>query len=1016
MRWIWMRALALMVFALGIAGCPSQSRPDCDSDADCLAGQACVQQVCQDVECKLNSDCTAGEQCLEHACVPIDGCSSDGQCEIGQICVDAACTAGCRVDADCPAELVCIPELGAHGLCAECRQDADCDAGQSCTGNQCRAPCTTSQDCPDGVCDPASGTCVQCLQDAHCTSPEICKDNLCQPGCRSDADCPAGRICDPSSGACIEAECAETDDCQLGQLCIDGACLAGCESSRDCPQDQDCLPDEGAHGVCAECTTDADCSAGQRCANFHCTENCASDADCPAGYCLPEVQVCVTCLDDAHCDPGFICLSGDCLEGCRLDGDCPAGQICGQGLMCRPGCRSDAGCPAGQICDDGACRVGCRADGDCQNGTCDPGTWQCVGFGCTTKDDCQLGQVCIDHQCVAGCEESRDCPDALVCAVQLGPNGTCVDCLTDGDCLDPDFPTCLDHACEPECWEDGDCPADQVCVQLHCVDLPDECVMSIEPQASVDFGAIPIGAAFTVPFSLSNLGGRECGVSEIEVRSGIFPATDFMLGFAPALPLVLGPQQTAQVEVTFAPGSEQDQWATLWVTTDDPDFMVGADNLFTCGFYGVQPGQACIPLSGRGVLLDVQPVPASVDFDRAAQGCGTLPKTVRFYNLGEPVSVTAIGLEQEFDPDFSIGAAPVTPFDVATDFQVEVAFHPQTTGPHANALLIQFGQANLPPLRVPLAGIGVQGDQVVDQFDLPDEVRVDVLWVVDNSGSMGWVQNELASNFSSFIDLAILLGVHFHVGVIATEVNDPESGVGDPPRDVLPGVLVQAPGRPRIITPDTVDPEAAFADNVQVGTCCSDEQEAGLQASWMALSPPLLHDPEANGGFLREDAKLYVIYVSDEEDQSAGPVAFFVDYFLTLKGSAELATLSAICGDSPDGCGGNQVLAEAGDRYVAAMEQTEGTFQSICQDDWSGLMEAIGDHAFAPVRQYVLSRPAAQGTISVTLDGSMVPEASAPYAPDGWTWVPGANAIWFGDYHLPGVGSNIQVDYTALCL
>ena len=61
----------------------------------------------------------------------------------------------------------------------------------------------------------------------------------------------------------------------------------------------------------------------------------------------------------------------------------------------------------------------------------------------------------------------------------------------------------------------------------------------------------------------------------------------------------------------------------------------------------------------------------------------------------------------------------------------------------------------------------------------------------------------------------------------------------------------------------------------------------------------------ANAGFLREDAKLYIICISDEQDQSRGNPDFYVDFFSSIKGyhNTEMLKVSAIVGDAPNGCG-----------------------------------------------------------------------------------------------------------------
>jgi Cys-rich repeat protein len=849
--------------ALG-AGCSTEQRGTaCESDGDCAAGQACVAGLCQDVECKLDSDCAAGERCVDHACRADSGCSSDGECPVGEICVEQRCTAGCRADSDCADGLLCVPDMGEHGICADCRSDADCAQAERCVGFECTAACESDADCPDGYCHAQLSVCVECLADEHCPVGQLCRDNACQSGCRQDADCSAG-----------------------------------------------------------------------------------------------------------------------------------------------------------QICDQGQCRQGCRTDADCDGGTCDPDTWRCVGHECSADDECQLGQLCIDHRCVTGCRVDRDCPPPLVCEAAAGAHGICVECRDDQDCPDPDRPRCVDAQCAPECWDDGDCPESMVCIDGHCQQVAEQCRLELQPAQSVDVGLVPVGASLTTPFVLSNRGGQACALTALELEAWLSVATDFSFGAVPALPFALQPGDSVEIEVVFTPSGAGADTALLRMATEDPALQIGSEYPIYCGLDGILPGHVCLPLFGEGGELELQAVPASLGFGRVQLDCRSRETTVSVYNLGDACSVHDIQLETPYDTAFEIVSAPAAPFALEADdsFEVGLRFAPTAAGPQANALLIESDQSGGTPLRVPLSGRGVFGDQVEDHYVLPDQVRVDVLWVIDNSGSMGEEQAALAENFGWFIGFAVELGVDFHIGVVATEVNEVEYEVGDPSRTVWPGVLVHAPEQPAVITPQTVDPEGAFADNVQLGTCCSDEQEAGLQAAWMALSPPRVNDPEANAGFLRQASKLYLIFVSDEEDQSDGPVDFYVDTFRSLRPNPELLVLSAICGDAPDGCEGSMGTGWPGLRYIDAVEQTDGLFQSICQEDWSELMVAIGEHAFAPVRRYPLSRPAAQDTIAVSLDGRMVPEASAPYAPDGWTYEPGPNAVWFGDQVLPGTGSQIDISYTALCL
>jgi hypothetical protein len=349
-----------------------------------------------------------------------------------------------------------------------------------------------------------------------------------------------------------------------------------------------------------------------------------------------------------------------------------------------------------------------------------------------------------------------------------------------------------------------------------------------------------------------------------------------------------------------------------------------------------------------------------------------------------------------------------------TSFEIPMLYHPQDATAHGGMLYIESDAVNASLLGVPLVGQGTSNSGQTDVFFQYTNVKTDVLFVVDNSGSMGEEQAALAAGFPTFISRAIALNADFHVGVIATEVNDAETGVGTPSRDIYPGVLVQAPGCPKIITAATPDITGCFADNVRLGTCCSDEQEAGLQAAWMSLTPPLVDDPAMNAGFLRQDAKLYIVCVSDEEDQSGGSVNFYVDFFESIKGprTAEMTKLSAICGDAPNGC----ATAEAGSRYIDVANRTGGIFESVCTLDWTQIMDNLAVDAFAALREFTLSRPADPATITVTVDATPAPQASCEGCPDGWTHYSDTNSVYFGDNVVPAPGSQIDVTYTAACL
>ncbi|RME28461.1 MAG: choice-of-anchor D domain-containing protein [Deltaproteobacteria bacterium] len=550
------------------------------------------------------------------------------------------------------------------------------------------------------------------------------------------------------------------------------------------------------------------------------------------------------------------------------------------------------------------------------------------------------------------------------------------------------------------------------------------CDLQVTP-TSQNYGLVKVNNTKSATVVLTNRGQAACSITSLQLKQSLMAPGDIQITSAPPVPFTLDrmgtPNSSAQIEVTFAPTHPGSHKSYLWINTNDPDLQLGGWDCMINGGGQINPGQACVPLSGSADEGTIAAVPSDLDFGVVTVGCASPELRVTIYNLGGiPINISRIYIDPSSSP-FSFTSAPMTPYQLNGGASVELRLRyvPVSAAADRATLYIESDASNTQLLAIPLFGRGTTTDQQTDVFHQPNRVMSDVLFVVDNSGSMSEEQNALATNFSSFINYALSLDVDFQIGVITTEVNDPETNQGNPPRNIYPGVLVQAPGRPKIITNSTPDVPGSFADNVRVGTCCSDEQEAGLEAAWMALSPGYIDDPSKNGGFLREEAKLYIIIVSDEQDQSQGNPDFYVDFFSSIKGyrNTERMAVSAIVGDEPDGCGNG--LAESGSRYIEVANRTGGIFQSICTSNWAQALQNLGIDAFAAIREFPLSRPADQSTITVTVDGSTVPKASCndcDSCPDGWVYYPDTNTICFGANYVPGRGAVIEVDYEAVCV
>lgn len=280
-----------------------------------------------------------------------------------------------------------------------------------------------------------------------------------------------------------------------------------------------------------------------------------------------------------------------------------------------------------------------------------------------------------------------------------------------------------------------------------------------------------------------------------------------------------------------------------------------------------------------------------------------------------------------------------------------------------------------------------------------DPPPVDVLFVVDNSGSMEQEQAKLAANFETFIQYFLNLDLDFQLAVVTTDVENPnESG--------------RFQGTPAILKPSTSNLAGAFAANANVGTAGSGE-ERGLEAARLALSEPNLSG--FNAGFLREDALLAIIIVSDEEDggseDDAPPqpsVAEYVNHFLSLKnGDPARVNFSAIAGDVPNGCSSVDAEAAPAIRYAEAVSALSGYFGSICATDFGPILDQLGATISGLATGFPTQYQPVVDSITVKVDGVTIPNDPLT----GWTWNSTIGGIVFAPPAIPPLCSVVEVFY-----
>lgn len=252
---------------------------------------------------------------------------------------------------------------------------------------------------------------------------------------------------------------------------------------------------------------------------------------------------------------------------------------------------------------------------------------------------------------------------------------------------------------------------------------------------------------------------------------------------------------------------------------------------------------------------------------------------------------------------------------------------------------------------------------------LPEDegcTKVDLLFVIDNSESMSGEQANLIASFPGFIaamQQTLAEADSYHIGVTTTDDN-----AGNAPGCQADGTLVTmtsgenasnqqcGPYLEGAYMTDLDDLEAAFPCAAQVGTG-GIPFERPMDTLRAAIGPMHQGAGGCNEGFIRDDALLVVVVITDEQDHlqskviqngsQGDPPDWFADV-VALKGGVEenIVVLSLVGTPAPNQCpvnGGEHEGAEVADRIIEFTNMfTHGTVGDVCAPSYEGFfLEAI---------------------------------------------------------------------------
>ncbi|MHB8417352.1 MAG: choice-of-anchor D domain-containing protein [Myxococcales bacterium] len=546
------------------------------------------------------------------------------------------------------------------------------------------------------------------------------------------------------------------------------------------------------------------------------------------------------------------------------------------------------------------------------------------------------------------------------------------------------------------------------------------CDFAILPQGGVQFGYVAQGASAQLQFAIVNNGANDCLVDGLSLAGTSDPS--FSLPNGPIASQTLsytgnptGAPSQLPVTVQFAPTSYGNFSGDATFTISDPSNPQQDVHLTGTS----QPG--CLLVAPNDLDFGV------VGVNPTTQAwCSSAKRNFSAYNsCNYDVHITSITLNTGIGGnEFVLSGQPSSyPVDVppgSTPVTFQVAFHPIAAGTALGSLSIGTQEMPNAPYLVTFKGEASENAVQTDTFVQSSQPKVDILWVIDNDDN-GEVQTLVANNMPSFMQYAISQGIDYHIAVTSDDVcQGPTSDDGS--FEPCSHCAINGTNA-TIVTPQTPDPVGTLGNLIQLGQAggCDDPL---FEPAYEALQPALLQGH--NAGFLRPDAYLAIIGVSDGDDDSPQSVQFYYNFFESVKGfqnagQFSFSAVNQLPSDPAAGCASGLVYDGTSVTRVPQMVQmTGGLNVDICTQDWGTALQQLGNVAFGGRLSFPLTaQPADPSGIEVqdcpAQGGCFNVPSVGPQNFVEWQYDSTTNALVFNPQAAPQPGDTLTVTYDVAC-
>ncbi len=276
--------------------------------------------------------------------------------------------------------------------------------------------------------------------------------------------------------------------------------------------------------------------------------------------------------------------------------------------------------------------------------------------------------------------------------------------------------------------------------------------------------------------------------------------------------------------------------------------------------------------------------------------------------------------------------------------------------------------------------------------ELQGETKVDILWTVDNSGSMGNYQQELIDNSDVFIrDFVTSGGLEWKMGVISSSIMEPPY-IGFTNSTLLTHQ-----------TPNGID---LFKDAIRRLGIAGDMTEQ--------FFGPIEAQLTAFPNFLRRDAVLALIIITDAPDQGRVKAAAFLNLLKKLKGDLRRVVTYGVFASTDFGCQKTDGRWDyAGSDYEKVIDATKGKKFKLCDTPFGKNLSELGTDLVARIKRPFIQlkdRPVIS-SLRVTHKGKDQP--GGPKESEGvWIYDFDMNRVVFHTLDFaPGDNEEVTIEY-----